>query len=532
MPIGFDGGLPRLLDPLGLFSGRGNNGVGTGARSHPVHGGDHGQQPQRGQGAGNAQGQGHGVNTGPGGMHVPRGLTAPPAPPIPHIPGLGTPGAQPSGNPVQQTLNTLGGLLPGGGPVAAAQSVVNALPVALPGTPAFTGGPGQPAQPALHGPLHNGNARTAMGNPATGYPVTGQPGPASLAGAVVSQLARAMNHGAPPAAAHANAQGGPTLAASTFAAAPGSHGLAGHSPATALPLQAHPAAHRATDAPLVPRMPAPQGFQASVVPRAVVQPAPAHAHPAALSQAPATPGQAPAAASAPHQAAQAASPPQPGNAPGQEGRLAQQQAQVPGRAAQAGQQAAAAAQAAVPGNPAAQATATANQANAAAINQAAVPLVAALAGNTMVEARVAVQGAGNERSQVHLESALASGHTAERGLRRSLRNRVSGMRSSLLRMIGLSLLDPAHRQRPHGHTLQGADVVVGKGVWFALPWLFWLLSVVAYGCLAMALVVMIGADAAGPTGTRASVPGWVGPLVLGCGLLAALGAWRMVRRRR
>ncbi|MCE7031723.1 hypothetical protein LY625_03670 [Lysobacter sp. GX 14042] len=461
-------------------------------------------------------------------MHVPSGLTAPPAPPIPHIPGLGTPGTQPSGHPVQQALNTLGGLLPGGGPVATAQSAVNALPVALPGTPAFTGGPGQPALPALQGPLHNGGARSAMGNPATGYPLAGQPGPASLAGAVVSQLARAMNHGAPHSAAQANTQGGPAPAGSMFASVPGSPGLVAHSPATALPLPAHPAAHRATDAPLVPRMPAQQGFQASVVPRAVAQPTPAHAQPAALSQAPATPGQAPAAA---HQAAQAASQPQAGTAPAQENRLAQQQAQVPGRAAQAGQPATMAAQAAVSGNPAAPSTAAANPASAAAINQAAVPLVAALAGNTMVEAR-AVQGAGNERSQVHLENALASGHTAERGLRRSLRNRVSGMRSSLLRMIGLSLLDPAHRQRPHGHTAQGADVVVGKGVWFALPWLFWLLSVVAYGCLAMALVVMIGADAAGPTGTRAAVPGWLGPLVLGCGLLAALGAWRMVRRRR
>lgn len=212
--------------------------------------------------------------------------------------------------------------------------------------------------------------------------------------------------------------------------------------------------------------------------------------------------------------------------------MAQQQAQVPGRAAQAGPQAAnpaAAQQAAVPGNPSTQAAANPAQPGTVA-QQAAIPLVAALAGNPMAEARVAVQGTGQERSQVALEQLPASGHTAQRGVRRSLRERVAGVRGSLLQMLGLSLPDRAHPQRPQGHTGRGADVAVAKGMWFALPWLFWLLAVVAYGCLALALVVMIGGDAASPR--TAAANGWVGPLVLGCGLLAAVGAWHLMRRRR
>lgn len=539
MPIGLDGGLRGLLDPLNLFSRGGNNGVGTGMRPHPVHG-DHGAR-NRGPDTGNLHGRG--ANGNPGGALAPGAppAHAPPAPPIPNIPGLSPSlGAQGANHPVQHALNTAGALLPGGGPPAGPQAVATTLPMA-PGTPAFTGGPGQPALPAAHGAHAPGQTSSAlpMGNgpPVFGSPTAGLPGPAALAGAVVSQLARAMNHGAPPTAVQPNATANGAGMAGTQAGAAGMPGSpAGALPGAAgvpfpggvpLPLSAHPAALRATDSPLVPRMPAPPGFQPASVPRALAHPVAAHAQTALPAQAVLAP---PASAAA----LPAAGLTQPGTTAAQEARAAHQQAQVPGRTTQAGLQGAVppgavAAQQAVAGNPSAQAAGGTGPTGNTALHQAAIPLVAALAGgSTAVEARVALQGTGQERNPLHLEHTLANGHTADRGMRRSLRNRVAGVRASLLKMIGLSLLDTAHPRQPQGHTGQGADVSSGKGTWFALPWLFWLLAIVAYGCLALAMIVMVGSDAAG---SQTPAARWTGALVLGCGVLAAIGAGHLVRRR-
>lgn len=528
MPIGLDGGgLRSLLDPLGLFSRGGNNGVGTGMRAHPVHGGEHrGGHAERGQGQ--AHGVRHGGGNGPLGTPVPH---APPAPPVPHIPGLGTPGSQLAGNPVQHAVNMVGNLVHGSG---AGSPLRHA---ATPGTPAFSGGPGQPAQPSFNaarqGPVA-GPGATPPGAPAhsaaasvpSGPGLAGLPAPAALAGAVVSQLARAMNHGVQAAVLPSHVQGQSAVSPGVpFGGRATATGLPGPPQAAALPVSGHPAALRATDAPLVPRAPVQHAFQPAAVPRVPGQPVPVHV-PAQTS-------------SAPHPATPPAGMLQPGPVSGgHEARLASSQgqsqlqsqspphAQPHGRSVQAGLQANPVAQQA-PANPAAQAAAgTLPAGHAAAVNQAAMPLVAALAGTT-AEARVALQGVGQERTQVQLDQP-ASGHTAERGLRRSLRSRAAWARGSLLKMIPLAFLDPAHPQRTHGHTGHGGAAGRPKGGWFALPWLFWLLAVVAYGCLGLALIVMVGSEAAGQARPTS---GWAGPLVLGCGLLAGLGAWQLARGR-
>ena len=559
MPIDLGGVFSRLPDPLGLFSGQGNNGVGTGAKSHPVFG-DHG--PPRGAGRDAGPGQGPGVGHGPGpdqgpginaGGPQPGGpaLQLPPAPPVPVIHHPASPVAL--ANQVVQHANQALGGLPGGpaqGPLPAPQSLATAtsmpgaaatgLPAATPGTPAFTGGPGQPALPSMGGQGH-GLASTV----------------ASLPGQVVSQLARAMNHALPQGQAHANPQG------QAFTGTQGQVALS------------HSAAHRATETPVMARPPSSQA--GSPVPTASANAVPAHAglpqlavalagrpgtaaaHAQPAMAQPATSQPAAAQPAAPNSPATqpAASQPLPGNAAA-EARSMPAPAHVPGRAAQqapanpsaqqpaqaqTGSQAAARPGQAVPGKPAAQQAATgasqapagnpaanaaSQAANAVSQAQLAAPLAMALAGSTAVEARP-VQPGSAERTQLHLDSPHAAGHTAERGLRRGLRNRVDGVRKSLLQMLGLSQLDAGLRRTPDGHTVMGALPQAGKGTWFALPWLFWLLAVVAYGCLALALIVMAGPAVSGvPSGGG----GWVMPLVLALGVLAGAGAWLMARAGR
>ena len=553
MPINLGGGLPSLLDPLGLFASRGNNGVGTGARSHPVFGDGGPRGPNQGAGPihGQGPGQGQGANLNAGGYG--RSISAaapqlPPAPPVPFIHGNGSPVGVVN-QVVQQATQALSGpahgpglqvpnhsALPQAGMATPMTTAATTSPaVAVPGTIAFTGGPGQPALPATVGHVQ-GVVSTVT----------------SMPGQVVSQLARAMNHPVPQAQTqsqtHAQAQH-----------LQGQGQMQAHTPAHA---QMHagnlyPAAHRATDTPAMPRAPAsapgtPFAPTATTAPQAAAHragvpvaqgqqaPVPAHA-------------QAPAAQSLPGNAAPMShAAQQPAQVP------AQQPTQQPGRTAQAGQ--------ATQGNPAAQQPAAANpqapscttsnpaiqagianaanqapvasqatlasQANTAATQaQVAAPLAVALAGSTAVEARP-VQPGGAERGPLQLENSQPAGHTAERGVRRPLRSRVEGAGKTLLQMLGLSMLDPAMRRPPEGHTAAGMDGLTGKGLWFALPWMFWLLAVLAYGCLALALIVMAGsASTDAPGGSAGS---WVPAMVLGVGLAAGAGAWVIARgwRRR
>lgn len=542
MPIDLGGSLSRLVDPLGLFSGQGNNGVGTGARPHPVHGeqgrggpGQDGGITRGGDapryGNGNAGGVGTGNQAG-----MPANLPA--TTPVPAIPSPASPVAMVNhvaqgvsqalpGSPTLPGLPGLPVLAPTSAPpgMAAAPAAMTSTPAAFasPGTPAFTGGPGQPALPATLGAAHT-VANTVAQAPvstvsglarAMNHAAPVQPQAHSQPGLAQSALARATPHAPSQAPVHA---GGPVPANANAHAGASAN-------AHATQAQLYSAAHRATETPVAPRMPASQN---------AFHPASQASHPAQAATA--RPGtmapQAPHAAQAqpggpqspvPAQAQQAAT----GTPPGAEARTAPQAAQAmspaPGTT-----QANAASQANAPA--AQQAQQAGQQAQQAQQAQQVVPLAAALAaGSTAVEARPVVP-AGNERSQVLLDpSQNPSGHTAERGTRRSLRNRMERAQQSLLRMLGLSMLDTGLRRHPDGHTAMGLHGRAGKGVWFALPWLFWLLAVVAYGCLTLALLVMVGPVAGS---ARASAGGAAMPIVLGVGLAAGAGAWMMARARR
>ena len=560
MPIDLGGLLPPLPDPLGLFSRQGNNGVGTGARLHPVfgengrgaagpEGGVHRGQDGPGQYGNGNYGNGN-VGSGPGrGGHTATPVHLPPTTPVPMIPSPANPVAV-----VNQVVQGLHQALPG--QQAAPGTFATAGAFAAPGTPAFTGGAGQPALPATMAAL--GTTTTATVTTVAQAPI-----------AAASVLARAMNHAGPmpspqqPGGPHsplawahspgagqmpAHARGGP-------AQGPMGHmGPAAQASANAHATQAqlYSAAHRATETPVAPRMPVSQnhGFQAAsqASQSHAFQPA---SHASQLAHGPSTrpapmPMQAPQATNTAHtapaaQAAQTAhtthaAHAQPANTatatpPGAEARAAQQGAQAGARSdqpAQAPQSMAASTQ------PAA-GTTQASQASVAATQQAqqaqlAAPLAAALAaGSTTAEARPVVP-TGNERSQVLLDASQnPSGHTAERGMRRSLRSRVEGAQRSLLRMLGLSMLDAGLQRHPDGHTAIGMEARTGQGLWFALPWLFWLLAVVAYGCLTLALIVMVGPVVGGG---QAGTGGAVMPIVLGVGLAAGVGAWMMMRARR
>jgi hypothetical protein len=70
----------------------------------------------------------------------------------------------------------------------------------------------------------------------------------------------------------------------------------------------------------------------------------------------------------------------------------------------------------------------------------------------------------------------------------------------------------------------GAEVE--RAIANAMQWTFWLLAIVAYGCLGLAVVALLpaGADVLGSSGRR-----WTGGFALG-GLVAAAVAWLVARR--
>ena len=67
-----------------------------------------------------------------------------------------------------------------------------------------------------------------------------------------------------------------------------------------------------------------------------------------------------------------------------------------------------------------------------------------------------------------------------------------------------------------------------KDIWFALQWMFWILAVVAYGCLALALIAFLPSGAAVIDINR--IHPWASTMVLLGGLAAAAAAWWLARR--
>jgi hypothetical protein len=68
-----------------------------------------------------------------------------------------------------------------------------------------------------------------------------------------------------------------------------------------------------------------------------------------------------------------------------------------------------------------------------------------------------------------------------------------------------------------------------KEGWFALQWMFWVLAIVAYGCLALALIAFLPATSALSIDIDRVHP-WASTIVLLTGLVTAAAAWWLARR--
>lgn len=119
-----------------------------------------------------------------------------------------------------------------------------------------------------------------------------------------------------------------------------------------------------------------------------------------------------------------------------------------------------------------------------------------------------------------------AGHTLDGAQRRSLRNRLAGSmpEGRLARLLwAMGAL---------GHTANGREPGAERTVQRALQWLFWILALVAYGCLAAAIVVFVGSDGRlmDSVADRNSTT-WLAMCGLGVGVVA-WGVARWISRRR
>ena len=167
-----------------------------------------------------------------------------------------------------------------------------------------------------------------------------------------------------------------------------------------------------------------------------------------------------------------------------------------------------------------------------AANTAAAAAAAVVAGSTMASAPLAAAQAADVRSPGHPLAVNdrgaparpdAAGYTGEgpqrRGLERSARTLPGGL-STLLTALGAQ-----------GHTgASGRDRAAAERELreSVMQWLFWLLAIIAYGCIAFAVVGLVPAGSLG--GIERLVPeGRSGIGFVLAGLLAGAGAWWFAR---
>jgi len=172
-------------------------------------------------------------------------------------------------------------------------------------------------------------------------------------------------------------------------------------------------------------------------------------------------------------------------------------------------------------NPPATTHAAAMAATAAGTTMATPP--AAQAATQAVEARSASPLIAADRGQVVSRADIAGTYTGEgphrRGLRRAARALPGGL-SGLLVALGAQ-----------GSTGAGRDPAAAERELRAamMQWLFWLLAVIAYGCVAFAVIGLLPPGSlGGGAGTPVDNRAWTGGFAL-AGLVAAVGAWWFAR---
>src|SRR3546814_14293007 len=80
-----------------------------------------------------------------------------------------------------------------------------------------------------------------------------------------------------------------------------------------------------------------------------------------------------------------------------------------------------------------------------------------------------------------------AGHTVAGNQRRSLRSRLQGMpQGGMARLLWA--------MGAMGHTGDAGQAGSEREIQRALQWLFWMLAVIAYGCVAVAIVAFVGSD--------------------------------------
>ena len=145
--------------------------------------------------------------------------------------------------------------------------------------------------------------------------------------------------------------------------------------------------------------------------------------------------------------------------------------------------------------------------------------------NQPVDARGAILATNDHAAMRAADATLGlAGHTLDGLQRRLLRNRVQMMPQRLTRLLwAMGLM---------GAQTDARDANPERDLQRAMQWLFWMLAVIAYGCLAVAIVALVGSNGrmfdyeAGRTYTS-----WLAFFGLVTGTVAWLLARRMSRRR-
>ncbi|HVI59397.1 MAG TPA: hypothetical protein VM619_11095 [Luteimonas sp.] len=136
-----------------------------------------------------------------------------------------------------------------------------------------------------------------------------------------------------------------------------------------------------------------------------------------------------------------------------------------------------------------------------------------------VDARGMVLGA-NEHAATRNDSLLAlAGHTLDGLLRRPMRGRMRVLPQGLTRLLwAMGLM---------GATARDREANAERDIQRALQWLFWMLALIAYGCLGVALVALVGSN--GGMFDYPAARGYTAWLAL-FGLATGTVAWWLARR--
>jgi hypothetical protein len=140
--------------------------------------------------------------------------------------------------------------------------------------------------------------------------------------------------------------------------------------------------------------------------------------------------------------------------------------------------------------------------------------------NPPADARGVILPANDAVAAMRGENMLnPAGHTLDGAQRRSLRGRLQSMPGGGLARLLWAMGATGHA----GSAEAGAEREIAR----AMQWLFWMLAIIAYGCLAAAIVIFMGSDGRlmDSVADRNSTT-WLAM----CGLATGVVAWGVARR--